>query len=89
MSFVLARAIPMSQLNEDIRIFGAEMGGGTFGKVSRAVLAAGAAEADHQVVEFAFNIVIYCHVYDTVNPLFEVVHFLIALQIFFHAGILT
>ena len=79
----------MSQLDEDIRIFGTEMGGGAFGEIGRAVLTSGAAETDHQVVELAFNIVIYCHVYDTVNPLFEAVHFLIFFQIFFHASVFS
>lgn len=33
MSFVLAGAVAMAKLDEDVGVFGAEMGSGAFGKV--------------------------------------------------------
>ena len=79
----------MAELDEDVGVFGTEMGGGTFGKVSRTVLASGAAETDHQMVEAALNIIVHRHVNNVIHLLFEAVHLFIAFQIFLHTGILA
>lgn len=72
--------LPMNQADADVRVFPAEVGGEMFGAVDRAVLAAGAAEADHQAGEAAAGVCLDMRINDSIDMFQEAEDFAIVLK---------
>ena len=74
----------MGETDTDVRIFLAKMGGKVLGAIDRAVLAAGAAEADHQAAETAAGVCLHMRIDDPIDMFKEAEHFPIIFQEPYH-----
>ena len=72
------------QADTDVRVFLAEVGGEVLGAVDRAVLAACAAEADHQAAEAAAGVCLHMRIHHAVYMVKETEHFPVIFQEPYH-----
>ena len=70
----------MGETDTDVRIFLAEVGGEALSAIDRAMLAAGAAEADHQAAEAAAGVCLHMRINYTIDMFKEGEHFPVIFQ---------